>query len=55
MRRSASHSAFHNYVRAVFAASSARSKVLCTRRAHWLHLLSQQFVGRITAIDMYRH
>lgn len=53
MRRSASHSAFHNYVRAVFAASSDRSKVLRKRRAIWLNLLSRQFVERITAMNMY--
>ena len=53
MRPGASHSAFHNYVRAVFAASSGRSKLLGKRRAIWLNLLSRQYVERITGMNMY--
>ena len=51
--RRPSQGAFHDYVRAVFAECSDRSKVLRKRRATWLHQLSAQFVERITAIDMY--
>jgi hypothetical protein len=47
------HSAFHSYVRAVFAARSARSKILRKRRAVWLHLLSRRYVERITGMNMY--
>jgi hypothetical protein len=51
--RRVSHGAFHNHVRAVFAQRSPRSRLLCARRASWLHQLSQQFVARVIAMNVY--
>lgn len=51
--RRPSHGAFHNFVRAVFAERSDRSSVLRKRRATWLHRLSQRFVARVSAMNLY--
>ena len=48
-----SHGAFHNHVRAVFAEHSGRSRVLRARRATWLHRLSQRFVAKVSAMNLY--
>lgn len=48
-----SHRAFHDYVRSVFAASSARAQLLRARRASWLHRLSRLPAVRIRATNLY--
>jgi len=46
-------SAFHDYVRAVFAACSLHAQALRVRRASWLHRLSRRPKTTIRATNLY--
>jgi hypothetical protein len=47
------HSAFHNFVRGVFADRSVRARLLRANRASWLHRISRGLAKRIRATNLY--
>jgi hypothetical protein len=53
LNRNSSRSAFHDYVRGVFAECSAHARALRLHRAAWLHRISRRPQIRIRATNLY--